>query len=127
MRGVAMTVRKRFIGVFAAMLLVAGALVGTASPAEASMRYGTVICTGGEVVGIWVEQPGNSGWAPWNRTGYGSANWHYNFNGNNYQVHVGCGGSPQHWASSNKSAWVNNSWASGDFVCDVGRRICALS
>ena len=59
-----MTVRKRLIGVFAAMLLVAGALVGTASPAEASMRYGTVVCTGGEVVGIWVEQPGNSGWAP---------------------------------------------------------------
>ena len=49
------TVRKRLIGVFAAMLLVAGALVGTASPAEASMRYGTVVGTGGEVVGIWVE------------------------------------------------------------------------
>ena len=121
------TLKKRLLGLFAAIAVAGASIVGMLSSAEAAVRHGTVVCSGGEVVGIWIEQAGNSGWASWNRTGYGSANWRYNFNSNNYQIRVGCGGSPRAWASTNRGAWVNNSWASGDYVCDVGRRFCALA
>ena len=122
-----MQLKKRVIGALLGVAALTAAAVGVATPAHATVYYGSVVCSGGDVVGIWVEQSGNSGWASRTSTGYGSANWNYNFNSNDYKITVGCGGTPQAWGSSNYGPWVNNSWASRDYVCDVGRHICALS
>lgn len=122
-----MKIKQRVAGALAGVVVAAGATVAVAAPAHATVYSGSVICSGGDVVGIYVTQSGNSGWASRSSTGYGSANWSYNFNSNNYHVNVGCGGTPSAWGSNNQGPTVNNSWASRDYVCDVGRRICALS
>jgi hypothetical protein len=45
---------------------------------------------------------------------------HYSFDmgvQQTYTVHVGCGGTPHHWATNNKSPWVGPSGRPVDFVC----------
>ena len=61
-----------------------------------------------EIVGMWVEvQGGKSGWATLRGQGY-SKTWSYDTQGKPYQLHVGVGGSPEHWAHSIHSPWIYN-------------------
>lgn len=123
-----MNLKKRIAASLSGAVLLTSIGFMSAAEASATVYYGTAVCTGGNVVGIYVNQSGNGGWASWspqsNPTG---ANWHYNFNSNNYTISVGCGGTPSAWATTNYGPTVNNSWASRDYVCDVGRRVCALA
>ncbi len=121
-----MKIKQRVVSVLTGVVVATGATVAVAAPAHATVYYGTVICSGGDVVGIYVTQSGNSGWASRTSTGYGTANWSYNFNSNDYRVNVGCGGSPSAWLTDNYGPTVNNSWASRDYACDIGRRYCSL-
>jgi hypothetical protein len=82
---------------------------------------GTVECaTGRPVEGVWVDVAnGHSGWAEWaaepNNPDRASYSYELQMAGK-YTVHVGCGGSPENWASETWSEPV----ASGethDFMC----------
>jgi hypothetical protein len=82
---------------------------------------GTVECaTGRPVEGVWVDVAnGHSGWAEWaaepNNPDKASYSYELQMAGK-YTVHVGCGGSPENWASETWSEPV----ASGethDFMC----------
>jgi hypothetical protein len=94
------------------------AVIGTAclvvlSPAQFAhaANSGQVMCMNREeVVGVWVEvQGGKSGWA--SRTGQGYAqNWHYDTQGKPYELHVGCGGSPASWRTSNSTFGFQRDW-----------------
>lgn len=128
--------RAKMIALLTAFVAAMSLAVAAPTQAHATTYYGTVHCSGGSVlwndsavVGIWIDQPGGrSGWASFTRRDRWSANWSYNFvNNSPYQIRVGCGGTPQSWQSTNRGRYVNPSWASHDYVCDVGRRICALS
>lgn len=79
----------------------------TAPPATASGPTeitGQVSCdSGAPVEGVWVQGPTVSGWASWDQVGDGNADWWYSFPANekiDYDLAVGCGGSPSHWAVS---------------------------
>jgi len=98
-----------------------------ASPASATTHYGSVNCTGGDVVGIWIDQSGNSGWGNWSSTGVGSADWNYDFNNNDYRIKVGCGGSPSLWQFTNTSGWTNPNVGSWDYICYNSYGICYKS
>ena len=65
------------------------------------------------MVGVWVAvSGGTSGWAKWN-AGAGSfeASWSFNTQGKNYNLNVGCGGTPSKWAHNVKTPsarkWTN--------------------
>ncbi len=124
---------RKWIALVSAVLLSLTVAITSTGTASATTYYGTIFCTGGtnggNVVGVWIEQPGgSSGWANFTNTGGGNATWNYNFsNDNNYQINVGCGGTAQNWYSNNKGPWVKPSWASHDYICDVARKVCALS
>lgn len=113
-------VRRLLTSVAVALLALAAMLFGTASPAAAATTVqGQVTCVGsGDVVGIWVAaENGGSGWATRWSSG---APWVNNYskslpNGGRYQVHVGCGGTSQNWATNNKSGWVSG--LSNSFTC----------
>jgi len=129
--------RNKMVALLAALLLTIGVSVAGPQQAHATTRrYGTVYCSGGSVVwndsavvGIWIDQPGGrSGWASFWRTSRWSSGWSYDFvNDAPYQIRVGCGNTPQAWQSTNLGRYVTPSWASNDYVCDVGRRLCALA
>lgn len=89
---------------------VVGSLVGTAPAFAATTVSGRVMCVSQRaVVGVWIQaESGGSGWASWSPTGVQyEANYSRSLpNGGRYQVHVGCGGTPQNWASNNKSSYV---------------------
>jgi hypothetical protein len=64
---------------------------------------GQVTCTShSQVVGVWIATGSGSGWASWRPMGDGSAAYYlYKLPyWENYSLHVGCGGSPQHWKAS---------------------------
>ena len=93
-------------------ILVSGAILGTLLFSGLASSH--VYAAGGnvmdesqrEIVGMWVEvQGGRSGWATLRGQGY-SKTWYYNTQGKPYQVHVGVGGSPQHWENSIHSDWI---------------------
>src|SRR5690349_6350669 len=102
------------------LMLAAAALVGVnASPAAAATTVsGTVMCvTQRGVVGVWIQaESGGSGWATrTNINGY-TQSYRYSLpNGGRYQVHVGCGGSPSAWQTTNRSGYVSGSYNS--FTC----------
>lgn len=107
-------------------LIFASALATTPAQAATMPYRGTVDCAGYNVVGIWVEQSGNNGWAQYEKSGlagWHNVNWHYSLNGNPYRLHVGCGGSQSNWLTNNKTPFVTGDH---DFVCVPGR-YCALS
>lgn len=110
-------VLRRLTLAAAALALVLAAVL--ARPAAAATTIGGgVMCAGSTpVVGVWVDQAsGPDGWAQ--RWSNGAAHYnywrYYNSNGGNYRVVVGCGGTPQRWASSNSSGWVRG-WH--EFTC----------
>lgn len=110
------------------MAAICAMSVAPVSAQAATMPYrGTVDCAGKRVVGIWVEQPGNSGWAQYEQTsiaGWNNVSWHYNLNMNaSYRLHIGCGGGQSNWQTNNKTPWVTGN---RDFVCIPGR-YCVLS
>lgn len=82
---------------------------GTASAASARL-YGTVTCPSGKaVVGVWVESSaGGSRWAPWTAFPGVPHAAYYNVTlttalPSSVFLTVGCGGTPQKWATSNKT------------------------
>ena len=128
--------RNKMVALLAALLLAIGVSVAGPQQAHATTYSGTVFCSGGTVewndsavVGVWVAQKnGRSGWASFSRIDRWTASWSFNFdNDSPYQIRVGCGGNPGWWQSTNLGPWTTPSWASHNYVCDVGRRICALS
>jgi hypothetical protein len=105
--------------------LMAGAAavsVCTAAPADAAAPRtisGQVTCVSGRnVVGVWITASnGGSGWAPWKAHSALPSQANYSFRlpaGGSYKVTVGCGGTPQQWASSNHS---NVTSGSASFTC----------
>ena len=114
------------LAVAAALVLTCGssyaALAQTA--AAATTANGTVMCIDQRSVeGVWITAAsGGSGWAGWSGGYY--AGFSYRLpNGGAYKVTVGCGGSPQHWASSSTSrAWVTgyNNFSCYDFAYEGG-------
>ena len=119
--------KKALMTGLATLALVVG-VAAVAAPAQAATMpyHGTVDCAGYNVVGIWVEQTGNSGWAQYEQTGiagWKNVSWHYNLGSGSYRLHVGCGGSQSNWLTNNKTPWVTGN---RDFVCVPGR-YCALS
>jgi hypothetical protein len=81
---------------------------------------GHVQCrSGNAVVGVWVEvKNGTSGWANWRaEANPARASFTYaSIKTGPWQVHVGCGGSPQSWAVATYSIWTST--ASASFTCD---------
>ena len=112
------------IAVFA--LAISGAVMAAPAQAATMPYHGSVDCAGYDVVGIWVDQPGNSGWAQYEQTGlagWHNVYWYYTLNGTSYRLHVGCGGTQSNWLTTNLTPWVTGNH---DFVCVPGQ-YCALS
>jgi hypothetical protein len=72
-------------------------------------------------VGVWVQaERSTSGWAdhevPIELGGFSKVNYSYTLDhGGRYQVHVGCGGTPEHWTKDLPS---DNVSGSHDFLCN---------
>ncbi len=87
---------------------------------SSALAAGTVECASGRhVEGIWIQAIDSPGWAAWsanpqqeNIASYSRSLPHEEI----YGVHVGCGGSPLKWASSNLSPGVRTGEFS-DFIC----------
>lgn len=112
--------RQRFLTITVTALLVGAIHATMPSPAAAAVTVsGQVTCVGNDsVVGVWIQaKDGGSGWASWQAP---TASWVANYsrslpNGGQYQVHVGCGGTSQNWATNNKSGYVSGT--SNSFTC----------
>ncbi len=78
-----------------------------AAPANAAVGFqasGWVSCANGwPVVGVWVNAGGSSGWASLSGANkFGQKHYDRGIGTHpTYTLNVGCGGSPQHWATSN--------------------------
>ena len=98
------------------VLLAAGlgcTLVGTASVVQIVQEApagawgldasGFVSCANNwPVVGVWVNAGGSSGWATLGSAGHGLVSYDRSIDAHpTYTLNVGCGGTPQHWATSN--------------------------
>lgn len=104
----------------AALLTVASMVLAVPTSYAATYISGTAQCvSGNNVVGVWIEATnGGSGWAYWTPTpGLPSeATYSYTLpNDGNYDVTVGCGGTPQNWATSNVSPLLSGT--SYSFLC----------
>ncbi|MGB8860944.1 MAG: extracellular solute-binding protein [Ilumatobacteraceae bacterium] len=94
--------------------------IAPSQSSEPVQLAGTVECASGEpVVGIWVEAESwpdaNDGWAVFDPTDPGKANFTYTLQrGGRYRLHVGCGGSSATWGSTNSTGFVTGSQ---DFLC----------
>jgi hypothetical protein len=81
---------------------------------------GHLTCLSGKaMVGVWVVgQAGGSGWAAWTSTAAtpSYASFHRTINNGPWQVHVGCGGTPDSWKVATYSGWVTA--VSPSFTCD---------
>lgn len=81
----------------------------TTSPAKPTELKGNVRCeSGSAVVGVWVTASGGgSGWAQLSDSGDGATVFSRTVDRpGEYQVHVGCGGTPDYWASTYHSYFV---------------------
>jgi hypothetical protein len=81
---------------------------------------GSVTClSGAPVEGIWVVgRAGGSGWATWSASASAKqfASFGRKISNGAWEVHVGCGGSPQTWRAATYSGWVSGT--SHSFTCD---------
>lgn len=82
---------------------------------------GTVHCLSGRpVVRVWVEGFSGGSWyadLSWPSADPAFARYAYRLpSGGQYEVRVGCGGSPGDWFTTNYSGYVDDSYR--DFVCD---------
>jgi hypothetical protein len=102
--------------------VVAVGVVAVQAPASAAAS-GTVDCGWLPVVGVWIEKvsgSGSSGWA-WtpNDGSYNQPYYRANINSSaTYNVHVGCGGTPQNWQYATTS--VSPQSGNADWVCVPG-------
>lgn len=104
--------------------LVAFPTVNIPSASAASTTVsGTIGCVNSaSPVGVWVQaEKSRSGWAekkvPVRLGGHSKVDYKFVLDkGGRYQVHVGCGGTPQKWAKNLKSDWVSGS--KNDFLCN---------
>lgn len=96
--------KKKLVSGVASLLLAFGA-TAIATPASAVTPTGGTVTCNQEIVGVWVVQDGNSGWASLsNRYGNWDKYWSYNVNPNkSWHLRVGCGGTPQSWDSNIQS------------------------
>jgi hypothetical protein len=91
----------------------------TPAPPPTIVASGEVTCQSGSAVeGVWVvSQDGQgTGWAQWSAAGSSSASFSRTIDNNSWQVHVGCGGSPQSWKVSTFSS--SFSGTPQDITCD---------
>ncbi|MFJ7326981.1 protein kinase [Streptomyces cyaneofuscatus] len=86
-------------------------------PGPTTVR-GQVTCISGQaVVGVWLRSDSVKEFAQWKRVGEASAAYWYTLPGpESYHLKVGCGGSPQDWGRSLRSAVVSGTQNS--FTCD---------
>lgn len=113
-------------------LLCAGALAGPATSLASSISVsGVVHCSGGAVVGVWIQSTGGgskfAGWRPFN-TSTADATYAAQLSTSlptKLQLRVGCGGSKAKWGTTNNSPYRS---ASGSKIlnafCD-GRGVCS--
>jgi hypothetical protein len=109
-----MQAKRWAVTLVCALVLIVGMAAGAGSAHASAAISGHVTCmTETQAVeGIWVAaNSGGSGWANWTPVG---ANWYASFNytlpnGGSYSLHVGCGGSPQHWNMALYSSTVSGS------------------
>ena len=98
---------KKVLKALVALCVIGGAVGAVQSPAFASAS-GTVDCGSLPVVGVWIEKvsgSGSSGWA-WTPNDGSDHQEYYRENISSsatYNVHVGCGGTPQSWQHVTKS------------------------
>ena len=118
--------RALVVGLASLVLAIGGTAAATSAQAATMPWHGTVDCMNVNVVGIWVDQPGNSGWAQYEQTGgvgWKRVNWYYTLNGNPYKLHIGCGGTQSNWAKTIITTQVtgNSNW-----YCDNVQGYCVL-
>ncbi|WP_157114956.1 hypothetical protein [Nocardia niwae] len=108
-----------------AAFLALGPPSASAGPTTVS---GTIGCINSAApVGVWVQaKSSKSGWAqtkiPVRLGGHSKVDYSFELDqGGDYQVHVGCGGTPQKWAKSLKSE--NVSGTKNDFLCNDADRL----
>lgn len=112
--------RRTFAAMAIALFVLMGIVTLDAPPASAGEYVrGSVMCVSqSSVVGVWIQaERGGSGWASWGRINGVNYNAWYAYTlpyGGRYQVHVGCGGTPQRWGSNNKSGYV---YGGRNFTC----------
>jgi hypothetical protein len=92
----------------------------TAPPAPATITAtGHVTCLSGAAVeGVWVVgRSGGSGWATWQASAQTAsfASFSRQISNGDWEVHVGCGGSPSTWKVATYSGWVSGT---SGFTCD---------
>jgi hypothetical protein len=125
----------RSIGLTLASLAIAAAAVlpsvVSTDTAEAATypHKGIVSCGFKPVRGIWVDQPGNSGWAQFEPTNgsWIDVNYYYPLNGSGYRLHVGCGGTAQNWEKTKLTGWYSGSSPNENFMCNPGNNgLCVL-
>jgi len=113
------TLKRAAAGAVAAAMVGLGGMAGTATSASAAVLVrGQVMCVSqASVVGVWISASnGGSGWASTTKVNGYTKNYSYSLpNGGSYAVHVGCGGSPQSWATNNKSSSYSGTW--NNFTC----------
>jgi len=92
------------------------------SPSTSETIHGQIGCiNNASPVGVWIEaRSSTSGWAshevPIELGGLSKVNYSYTLDhGGPYSVHVGCGGTPEHWATDLRSEYVSGSQ---DFLCN---------
>ncbi|MFE7744792.1 hypothetical protein [Nocardia sp. NPDC057455] len=110
----------------AVALSASAAFLGLGLPsasAASTTVSGTIGCiNSASPVGVWVQaKTSKSGWAqtkvPVRLGGHSKVDYSFNLDkGGDYQVHVGCGGTPQKWAKSLKSKDVSGT--KNDFLCN---------
>ena len=113
---------KKILTALVALLVTGVGVAAVQSPAFASAS-GTVDCGWLPVVGVWIEKVSGSGTSGWAWTpNDGRVNQPYyraNINSSaTYNVHVGCGGTPQSWQVTTTSASPQSGDA--DWVCVPG-------
>lgn len=116
-------------GVGAVCIVVAVLAAYFTSP-ERTAVSGTVTCAKHyPVVGVWIDSSNDAhdGWASWSPISGEAWKASYYKGGTHeaYDVHVGCGGTPQHWGMTAYSGTVTGHQ---DFTCRLGptrsQRVC---
>ena len=105
--------QRQWLHFIVGLITAAALIAAVAVPTEAAARSkrGEVVCAGGEspVVGVWVKvRGGTSGWATLSNKRGHKANWSYDTQGKKYQLHIGCGGTPQRWETNTRTGWTRH-------------------
>jgi hypothetical protein len=110
-------VRRRAVIVLLLSVLVgAGAVIATTAMTNDHKVSGFLTCSSGHpVVGVWLHGTSASGWAKLENTADGRTEYSYKLpRGNDYSLHVGCGGTSDKWAVDPHTAEVSGTRNSFD-------------